>query len=375
MKKTIFLSLLLLITGFASASAVPFDGMTLKYDYSYEFENQQYPSTNRETQKDITVSFSQTSDGYEADMSGFPSLQGTNTVKGSENTAFWLAENVSAGDTIQIAGNEYTITSPSTEININGFGSVNTIEATYEYYSSEYTSGNMTVSDYSETRKRFFHPESGIMLRYEGETSYVDFIRGYGDMDKTETTSLEIRENNANNDGDDLTDLEELIEYNTDPVMEDTDEDGLNDGAEVQEHDTNPRKVDTDGDNLTDEEEINLETDPREADTDSDRLDDGREQELGTSPTEADSDSDGLDDAREVEIGSDPNEADSDQDGLRDGREVEIGTSPTETDTDGDFLNDQTDPMPTNPLLPNGAIALVIIAVGGLAYRRRTEEE
>ena len=63
-------------------------------------------------------------------------------------------------------------------------------------------------------------------------------------------------------DGDDLTDMEEIEEYETDPEESDTDGDSLEDGKEVNEYETDPTEEETDGDGYDDGEEVDEGTDP-----------------------------------------------------------------------------------------------------------------
>ncbi|WP_347721776.1 hypothetical protein [Candidatus Nanohalococcus occultus] len=396
MKKVILAFLFLTMASISAGGVVPYDNMELEYKSVYEFRNQQYPGTNYRDVENLNLAYN---DGEITEKKGRFDFIGdyfiNKSLEEDNSTALWLKGDISTQDKVRIGGREYTITSKSTNVELEKFGNTRTIEARYEYYSPSERIGDTTFSDYSRTVRRFYHPKSRILVGYIEEISYNDYARGSGVMEKSDIIRINIIDNENDVDGDGLTDLEELIKHNTDPIQTDTDADNLTDENEVSIG-TNPQKSDTDGDgindgreqelgteptesdsdedSLEDQKEINIGTNPTEADTDSDGLDDGRERRLGTSPTEADSDSDGLDDAREVEIGSDPNEADSDQDGLKDGREVDIGTSPTESDTDGDSLNDQTDPMPTTPILPNGVIALGIAAIGGIAYRRKRIE-
>ena len=141
------------------------------------------------------------------------------------------------------------------------------------------------------------------------------------------------------------------VRLKTSPTDSDTDKDGLDDGYEVNEFNSNPLLVDTDGDELSDYQEYILGTLPSIIDSDSDGLDDKRETELNTNPLSADSDNDGLDDKQEIQYNCDPCAADSDGDGLDDGFEVNFFHSdPLLVDSDEDGLDDhQENDQSTDP--------------------------
>jgi hypothetical protein len=185
----------------------------------------------------------------------------------------------------------------------------------------------------------------------------------------------------GDNDGDGLTNGDEIYLTETDPLNADTDFDGLSDGVELNVLGTNPKdkdsdddliadgdedadldglsnsnevnvyhtdptKSDTDGDLLTDGDEVNTyKTDPLLKDTDGDTLNDGDEVlNHGSDPLDSDSDDDSLPDGDEVNVhGTDPTDADTDDDLLGDGIEVTYGTNPLVSDTDGDGLLDGQD--------------------------------
>lgn len=88
-------------------------------------------------------------------------------------------------------------------------------------------------------------------------------------------------------DQDGLTNLQENT-LGTDPNNADTDGDGLTDGAEVNTHQTNPRLTDTDGDGLSDGFEV---------------------QTIGSNPLSKDTDGDGYPDAVEVQRGTNASNA------------------------------------------------------------------
>jgi hypothetical protein len=89
---------------------------------------------------------------------------------------------------------------------------------------------------------------------------------------------------NTDKDHDGLT-YEEEMNLGTDPNNADTDGDGLTDGQEVKVYKTNPKNFDTDGDGLTDGDEVKTyKTDPLKSDTDGDGFLDGQEVQSGYNP-------------------------------------------------------------------------------------------
>jgi len=127
-------------------------------------------------------------------------------------------------------------------------------------------------------------------------------------------------------------------------VESDNDGDGISDSDEINIYGTNPENNDTDGDGLLDGEEINsYETNATNPDTDGDGLNDGSEIDTyRTNPTNSDTDNDGLNDALEVHTyGTNPNNPDTDGDCLLDSFEIlNYETNATNVDTDGDTVND-----------------------------------
>ena len=109
-------------------------------------------------------------------------------------------------------------------------------------------------------------------------------------------SAFETDTEEADSDGDRLTDNEERSEYGTDPFSQDSDSDGLTDGEEVKLYNTNPLAADTDGDLLSDMSEVQRHgTSPRAADTDRDQLSDNEElSRTGTDPLLKDTDGDGV---------------------------------------------------------------------------------
>jgi len=105
-------------------------------------------------------------------------------------------------------------------------------------------------------------------------------------MDADKTLGATFVQDTADNDGDGLTNYQELVTYQTDPNKADTDGDGLSDlyetGTGIYVSPTNtgtsPLKADTDGDGLSDGDEVNVyHTNPLIVDTDSDGVSDYQE--------------------------------------------------------------------------------------------------
>lgn len=142
-------------------------------------------------------------------------------------------------------------------------------------------------------------------------------------------------------DGDELTDVDEVMVHLTDPTRADTDGDGLTDGEEVLTTGSDPLRVDGDDDLLDDHSEVARGTDPMNPDTDGDRIGDGVEVAWRTDPLRTDTDEDGLSDYAELlELPTDPTRPDTDFDQLLDGAEYDEGTDPLDPDSDDDTLLD-----------------------------------
>ncbi|MEK7751401.1 MAG: hypothetical protein AAB654_05755, partial [Acidobacteriota bacterium] len=110
-------------------------------------------------------------------------------------------------------------------------------------------------------------------------------------------------------DSDGLANLREYYD-NTDPQNADTDGDGLSDGAEVLVHLSDPLRADTDGDGMPDKWEtdhnLNPEVDDAPEDADNDELTNLAEYQQGTDAQNPDTDGDGVSDGAEVTAYSDP---------------------------------------------------------------------
>lgn len=97
--------------------------------------------------------------------------------------------------------------------------------------------------------------------------AYIDDVPGDGQ--RTWYDGLSYAETNldgtADNDGDNLTNNDEVDIHQTNPLLADTDGDGLNDDVEIFTHQTNPLLADSDGDGLSDSFEVANQTDPNDS--------------------------------------------------------------------------------------------------------------
>lgn len=154
-------------------------------------------------------------------------------------------------------------------------------------------------------------------------------------------------------DGDGLSNIDEVTDYDTDPLNWDTDGDTLQDDWEI-EHGLDPRddgtlnpdngaSGDPDGDGLSNTLEYGALVDPSNPDSDGDGLTDGEEYHLyHSNPALVDTDNDDLSDYEEASVHhTNPNHWDTDGDTLGDYAEVSTHlTNPLEIDTDGDWMWD-----------------------------------
>lgn len=170
----------------------------------------------------------------------------------------------------------------------------------------------------------------------------------------TTTEEDTLDDANQDNDGDGLSNREELV-LGTDINSVDSDGDGLFDKEEVQVYNTFPLDPDSDGDGISDGEEVKAGYDPMGEGKlfDSVKKEDGYDDAQEETPTVVDADKDGLSDERESELGTNKSKIDSDEDGLNDYEEVEeYKTDPLVSDTDGDGYTDGEEV--NNGYNPNG---------------------
>ena len=173
-------------------------------------------------------------------------------------------------------------------------------------------------------------------------------------MDADKTVAANFSPDTNDDDGDGLTNFQEIVEKGTDPTKPDTDGDGAKDKADAfpldpaetldTDRDGTGDNADTDddGDGYSDEDETNIHhTNPKRADSDGDGLTDPQEIETHhTNPNLADTDNDGLRDGEEfTTYHTNPLLGDTDTDGYLDGYEVETGFDPKSATSTPDALS------------------------------------
>lgn len=150
-----------------------------------------------------------------------------------------------------------------------------------------------------------------------------------------------------------------------------------------------PDNADFDGDGLTNWEEIFIYgTDPFNSDSDGDGMPDGWEVMNGFNPTDPadadeDADGDGLTNLQEYELGTDPNNPDSDGDGVWDGDENDAGTDPNDpNDTPesgwiiltGDLEEDEPKNLNRTLTIPAGESRVIVVLIASEEYPDYTGE-
>jgi N-acetylmuramoyl-L-alanine amidase len=151
-----------------------------------------------------------------------------------------------------------------------------------------------------------------------------------------------------------------------------------------------PDNADFDGDGLTNWEEIFIYgTDPFNSDSDGDGMPDGWEVMNGFNPThpadaDEDADGDGLTNLQEYELGTEPNNPDSDGDGVWDGDENDAGTDPNDpNDTPesgwiiltGDLEEDEPKNLTRTLTIPAGESRVIVVLIASEEYDYYTDPE
>ena len=332
------------------ALQIPYDGMTLKWDYEYEYTVDEYPTYNTKTTDELIYTYAEIENSTFRQTNlddGSDNLIDVNTRKfltgdnKGNSTSHWISNDIKIGDKIEINGLEYIVTSLSEDIYLDDFGKIETIELSYTDDLDSFMFDGSTYTDWHDDFKIYYNKEIPIKLKYIYKITYSQFAEYLSIMHKTEENTLELKENNIDTDGDGLTDLKEMINLKSNPALSDTD-----------------------GDGLTDLEEFNgidgIKTNLIDDDSDDDGLKDGEEISFNSNPILSDTDGDGLTDLEEKNFNSSPILIDTDGDGLTDKQEEESDLNPTNIDTDGDGLNDKLDPFPNSIIFPWGMIIFII---------------
>jgi len=185
--------------------------------------------------------------------------------------------------------------------------------------------------------------QTSPVLPYGEVTLTATTVDSAGNVSEATQHDLVVLTSTGDEDGDGITNQDEINLTGTNPLLADSDGDGVSDLVEIGPSYSSPLNTtggalidalnpnnDSDGDGLNNQEEVNFGSNPLSTDSDADGLDDVVEQALGLNPNSADSDNDGTNDIAE----------DSDSDGLPNGVEISLGTDPKLVDSDGNGVDD-----------------------------------
>lgn len=243
------------------SATIPYDGLTLEWDGTYKFKNNDYPSVNSETDLNYLYIYSNLQNGkitqksVDEDEEEVIDIESRELITGDyigNKTSQWINTNVAIGDKVQILGTEYIVKSTSDKIYLRNFGNMETIKIEYSKTIGEYPIDSTEKYENMKTTNLIWYDKTtGLKLKAKSISTYNHILTseylGENSYSKEEIEEYELKENNVDNDKDGLTDLEELFEYKTNPLSKDTDSDGIEDPKEI-EMNLDPNNENTDGD-------------------------------------------------------------------------------------------------------------------------------
>jgi len=251
---------LILMVSMVSAT-IPYDGLTLEWDGSYQFKNNDYPSVNSESNLNYLYLYSNLQDGkitqksVDEDNEEVIDIESRELITGDyigNKTSQWINTDVAIGDKIQILGIDYVVKSTSDKIYLRDFGNMETIKVEYTKTIDSFPIDSTERYENMKTTNLVWYDKlTGLKLKAKSTTTYNHVLTseylGESSYSKEEIEEYELKENNVDNDKDGITDLRELFEYQTNPLSKDSDSDGIEDQKEI-ELGLNPINENTDGD-------------------------------------------------------------------------------------------------------------------------------
>lgn len=251
----------LLMVSFVSPIEIPYNGLTLEWDGEYSFKNNDFPSVNSEKKINDIFIYSNLQNGkitqrsVDEDKDEVIDIKSRNFVTGDymgNKTSQWINTEVTIGTKILITGVEYTVKSMSDKIYLRDFGNIETIKLEHINIITEFPiEGTGRLENFIATNLIWYDLVTGLKLKAKTMTTYnhilISEYLGESSYSKEEIEEYELRENNVDNDKDGLTDLQELFEHQTSPLLKDSDTDGIEDSDEI-ENGLDPNNKNSDGD-------------------------------------------------------------------------------------------------------------------------------
>ncbi|RLF53344.1 MAG: hypothetical protein DRN24_01175, partial [Thermoplasmata archaeon] len=190
---------------------IPYDGMTLKWNYELHYTNDKYPSWNYDKESEFLYSYRKI-DNYtyiQTDLKDNSedkiNISTRTFIEGDEEgktTSHWIPKNLTLGDKVLLLDNNYTVVSLSEKVFVDGFGWIEAIELKFENYTipEDLEKNKDKIYEYKYSDSIYYDKVTLIKLKEIGETSYLYDDPYFGEMKIESKWYLEIVENGLDTD-------------------------------------------------------------------------------------------------------------------------------------------------------------------------------